>query len=296
MSFEENRGPSNHNHQKKIAVINDISGFGRCSIVVALPIISALKVQCCPIPTSILSNHTGFDSYYFKDCTDFMEDYIREWDKLGLRFDGICSGFLGSAQQIHIVKDFISRFRMERSVVIVDPVMGDYGKTYDTYTEEMCHEMRQLVTCADIITPNLTEACILADIPYRKGAWKKDEIRELARKLLDMGPKKVVITGIVKGDYITNYCWDGIRAELNPEYKGHFIRNHMIGTTRSGTGDIFAAIIAADAVNGIPFKKSVKRASKFVRHCIIKSIELNIPVTDGVCFEEVLPDLYIYDY
>ena len=130
-----------HNNQKKIAVINDISGFGRCSIAVAMPIISAMKIQCCPVPTSIFSNHTGFPEYFFDDYTEKMPEYIAQWKKLGLEFEGITSGFLGSREQIGIVRNFIRDFRTERTTVIVDPVMGDYGKPYATYTSELCQEM-----------------------------------------------------------------------------------------------------------------------------------------------------------
>ncbi len=273
-----------HNNQKKIAIINDFSGFGRCSIVVSLPIISALKVQCCAVPTSIFSNHTGFKEYFFDDYTDKMEAYIDNWKKLGLEFDGIATGFLGSREQIEIVKRFIEDFRTEKTMVIVDPVMGDYGKPYATYTKSMCEEMRQLVSYADILTPNLTEACILTETEYKSDKFKLKDIRAIAEKLKEQGPKKIVITGIVQGEYIANYICD-------EENEGKFLRTHKVGTERSGTGDIFASIISADAVNGVPFEKSVKKASNFVKKCIIKSIEMDIPQTDGVCFEELLTTL-----
>lgn len=269
-----------HNHQKKIAVINDFSGFGRCSISVALPVISMLRIQCCPLPTSIFSNHTGFPSYFFDDYTAKMPAYIAQWKELGLQFDGICTGFLGSKEQIRIVTDFFKDFKTEKNLVIVDPVMGDYGKTYSTYTPDMCLEMKKLVSYADILTPNVTEACILTDTPYQEKFRLKD-YESMALSLSKQGPQKIVITGIVQGDFIANYCFE----EGQPP---KIIRSHKVGTQRSGTGDIFAAIIAADAVNGVPFRDSVKKASRFIKKCILKSIELDIPLTDGVCFEEVL--------
>ena len=177
------------NKQKKIAIINDMSGFGRCSIAVELPIISHMKVQCCPVPTSIFSNHTAYDSFFFEDFTEQMIPYIEEWKKLGLTFDGICSGFLGSARQIEIVQNFFKYFKSENTIVILDPIMGDDGIPYTTYTEELCQKMKHLVPYADIITPNLTEACILTDTPYKK-KWKLNELAELTRKLEEMGPKK----------------------------------------------------------------------------------------------------------
>lgn len=272
-----------HNNQKKIAVINDFSGFGRCSIAVALPILSVMKIQCCPLPTSIFSNHTGFPSYFFEDYTDRMIPYMQEWKKLDLRFKGICSGFLGSKEQIGIVKKFFREFKTEDTQIIVDPVMGDYGKPYPTYTSEMCGEMKKLVEFADILTPNLTEACVLTDTPY-KDKWKISEINEMAEKIHHKGPKKIAVTGIVQGDFIANFCYE---AGKEPK----ILRTHRVGTQRSGTGDIFAAVIAADAVNGVPFQRSVKKASNFIKKCIIRSEELAIPLTDGVCFEEVLGEL-----
>lgn len=270
--------------QKKLAVINDISGFGRCSITVSLPIVSYLGVQCCPVPTSIFSNHTGYPQFFFDDYTDRMPEYINNWKKLGLTFEGIATGFLGSARQIQIVKKFIKEFSKENTQIIIDPVMGDYGKLYPTYTEELCQEMKKLVSLADIVTPNLTECCKLTDMSYKDTGWKKKELYNMAEQLSKQGPEKVVITGIRQGEFIANYIY-----EKGKEPK--MIRTHRVGTERSGTGDVFAAVIAADSINGVPFDKSVKKASGFVKKCILKSIELDIPRTDGVCFEEILYQL-----
>ena len=151
---------TDHNRQNKIAVINDISGFGRCSIAVSLPIISQMKIQCCPVPTSVFSNHTGFKNFFFDDYTDKMLEYTDNWKQLGLKFNGILTGFLGSARQIEIVSDIICSFRSENTIVIIDPVMGDNGKPYPTYTEDMCHRMRELIKHADIITPNFAASSI----------------------------------------------------------------------------------------------------------------------------------------
>ncbi|WP_035401371.1 pyridoxamine kinase [Faecalitalea cylindroides] len=274
-----------HNNQKKIAVINDFSGFGRCSIAVALPIISTLKIQCCPLPTSIFSNHTGFDSFFFDDYTDKMPLYINEWKKLGLQFDGITSGFLGSKKQIEIVTQFFKDFKTKENIIIVDPVMGDYGKIYATYTKEMCEEMKELVQYADIITPNITELCILTDTPYQE-KWKISELEKMTEGLAEKGPEKIVVTGIVQKEFIANFCYEKGKSPK-------ILRCHRVGTQRSGTGDVFSSIIAADAVNQVPFDKSVKKASNFIKKCILKSIEMDIPVTDGVCFEELLQTLKV---
>lgn len=274
-----------HNNQKKIAVINDFSGFGRCSIAVALPIISTLKIQCCPLPTSIFSNHTGFDSFFFDDYTDKMPLYINEWKKLGLQFDGITSGFLGSKKQIEIVTQFFKDFKTKENIIIVDPVMGDYGKIYATYTKEMCEEMKKLVQYADIITPNITELCILTDTPYQE-KWKISELEKMTEELAEKGPEKIVVTGIVQKEFIANFCYERGKSPK-------ILRCHRVGTQRSGTGDVFSSIIAADAINQVPFDKSVKKASNFIKKCILKSIEMDIPVTDGVCFEELLQTLKV---
>ena len=178
-----------------------------------------------------------------------MRPYIAEWRKLDLHFNGICTGFLGSEAQIGIVGDFLQEFGGEGTIVLIDPVMGDYGKPYPTYTMEMCLEMKKLVHYADILTPNLTEACILTDTPYKE-KWRVAEIEQMAEVLSRMGPGKVVITGIPQGCFVANLCY-----EKGKECK--VLRTHRIGTSRSGTGDIFSAILAADAVNGVSFEESV---------------------------------------
>lgn len=274
-----------HNRQKKIAVINDMTGFGRCSLAVSLPIISKLKVQCCALPTSIFSNHTGFSSYYSSDYTPHFEAYAGEWKKLGLHFRGIATGYLGSREQFRLVGHFLDEFRTKHTIVAVDPVMGDNGRRYNGYTEAMCAEMKTLVKKADIITPNLTEACMLTDTPYHPTRWHMKELNEILEKLSAMGPEKVVITGIPQGAFLANLCMcDGRRLHLTRQYR--------VGEQRSGTGDVFASIIIADAVNGVDFETSVRKASRFVKKCIMKSIELGIPTTDGVAFEEVLDSLH----
>ncbi len=267
--------------QKKIAVINDIAGFGRCAISVALPVISYLGVQCCPVPTSIFSNNTAYPDYFYDDYTDRMQEYIDQWKKIGLRFDGIATGFLGSVRQMRIVRDFIRDFRGKNTKVIVDPIMGDQGRLYVTYNDELCGEMKRLTELADIVTPNLTECCKLTDVSYKSEGWHEDELRHMAEMLAARGPKCVVITGIEQGGYIANYVYEQGRA---PQW----VRTRKAGTQRCGTGDVFSSVIAADSVNGVPFDKSVRKAADFVKKCIVKSVELDIPPNDGVCFEEVL--------
>ncbi len=273
-----------HNKQKKIAVINDISGFGRCSASVSLPVISHMRVQACLLPTSIFSNHTGFASYYYEDFTDKMLQYMGEWKKLDLRFEGIASGFLGSAEQIEIVQEFIHQFRDERTQVIIDPVMGENGKSYPTYSEEMCDKMKHLVEYADILTPNVTEACMLTGMPFKEKDWQRKELLEMMARLRGLGAKKIVVSGLDSGQFISNAV-----SEVPGECK--LLRQKRVGKVRSGTGDIFASIIAADCVNGVDFETSVCKAAAFVQECIRVTERFDIPETDGVCFEEVLHKL-----
>lgn len=270
-----------HNNQKKIAVINDYSGFGRCSIAVAMPLISYMGIQCCPVPTSIFSNHTGFPEFFFDDYTDKMQEYIDNWKKLDLHFSGIMTGFLGSKEQIDIVKKFIEDFRDDNTTIIVDPAMGENGKPYPTYTGEMCNEMKKLAEYADIITPNVTECCMLTDTEYKAEGWTKAELYDMAEKLLSYGVKKIVISGVHMGRYIGN-----VIGEKGRQPK--IIKHEKSGDYRSGTGDIYAAIIASDSINGVDFESSVRKAGNFVKKAITATEKLDIPKTDGLAFEEVL--------
>lgn len=271
---------------KKIAIINDISGYGRCSTSVILPIVSHLGVQGCAVPTAIFSNHTGFPSFFCKDFTEYMPAYIREWKKLDLQFDGIMTGFLGSARQISIVEDFIQQFRSENTRVLVDPVMGDNGRIYPTYTEKLCRDMRRLIAYADIITPNLTEACFLTGTRYHESGWRKKELETMAQRLLDMGAHQLVITGIqMGGGTIGNV----IASQGSDEVI--YQRQLQVEQTRSGTGDVFASVLGADAVNGVDFPVSCRRASRFVRQCLIETIKGTEATNTGIDFESQLYNL-----
>lgn len=212
-----------------------------------------------------------------------MHEHIDEWRKLNLQFRGICTGFLGSAEQISIVRDFIDEFGGDGCVTLVDPVMGDEGKAYGTYTPEMCERMAELVAHADIITPNITEACILANVDYDPH-MSFDDAFSLAQKLCDMGPSKVVVTGVEHGSSMSNVCFE--RGG-----KPFTVTGEKLGEQRSGTGDVFSAIIAADAVNEVPFRKSIEKATRFAHDCVQASIDLGIPRTDGLAFEEKLHTL-----
>lgn len=272
-----------HNQQKKIAVINDFCGFGRCSLTVSLPIISALKVQCCPVPTSVFSNHTAYDSFFYTDYTAYMDAYVEEWKKLGLTFDGILTGFLGSPEQTEIVRHFLEYFKKDGTVTVVDPVMGDEGSLYATYSPELAKQMKRLLPYADILTPNLTEACILTDTVYRPD-MSKNELAALCKKLSALGPKKIVISGLECEERLINFVYEEGKKPME-------IAGPKIGPCRAGTGDVFSSIIAADAVNGVAFADSVRHAAVFIAKVLRRAVELDIPKTDGVCFEEFLTEI-----
>ena len=272
-----------HNHQKKIAVINDFCGFGRCSISVSLPIISAMKIQCCPLPTSIFSNHTGYESYYRTDYTEHMNAYMDEWEKLDLHFNGILTGYLASPEQIDIVKHFIGRFKRNGTVTVVDPVMGDDGRLYPAYSPILAERMRSLISYADILTPNLTEACILTDTEYRED-MREEELFALCKRLTKLGPKRIVISGLECDGDLENYVYEeGKEPSL--------IREHKVGPCRAGTGDVFSSMIAADAVNGKSLVEAVTHASAFIAKVLRRTVELDIPKADGICFEEFLSEI-----
>ena len=266
--------------QKRIAVVNDFSGFGRCSLTVSIPIISASGIQCCALPTAVLSNHTGYEDYFFDDYTDKIKPYYMKWEKLGLGFDGIYTGFLGSERQVDIIADFLRRFTGEKTVRIIDPVMGDNGRTYATLTGSLCRRLRHLAEKADILTPNVTEACILTSTPYCD-APDSAVITEMGRRLRRAGSRNVIITGVNDGNTISNYIF-----QENGKFSVQ--TSPALGSARAGTGDVFASVIAADAVNGLSLEESVSRAAGFVSKAIEISEKRGIPEQDGLCFEDLL--------
>lgn len=277
---------------KKLAVINDIAGYGRCSLTVALPIISAMKVQACPVPTSYFSNHMGFSSYFSKDLSDNLNDYLLQWEKLNLLFNGIYCGYLNSIEQMKIITSFIlfqKKSTENNCKVIIDPVMGDHGTPYKSITSLFCDSMKYFIKYADILTPNLTEACILTDTSYILHPTE-EELFSIANKLQMMGAGKIVITGIPT--FLSDTNLNGIANYIfESETVNQLIKGEICGENRPGTGDLFASIVASDSVNSMNFLESVKRAADFVRLCTKVSHELNIPAEQGVCFENFLSKL-----
>ncbi|MEF9938714.1 MAG: pyridoxamine kinase [Clostridium sp.] len=272
------------NTLKKIAMINDISGYGRCALTAAIPVISALKVQCCPVLTAILSNHAGYSSCFFDDYTDQMIPYIDEWKKHDFKFDGIMTGFMASYEQVKIVTDFIHHFKSDKTQLLVDPVMGDHGVPYRVCSAQLCDGFRELIPYADVITPNLTEGCLLTDTPYKETGWSKRKLTDLTYKLLLMGAGAVVLTGVVKGNLIINVIHERGKEPI-------FQTAHYVDAPHHGTGDVFSAVIGASLVKGVPLEEAVRRAAAFTRKCVERSEELKIPEKEGLCLEECLPYL-----
>ncbi len=271
--------------QKKIALINDVTGFGRCSIAVMAPIVSAMKIQAVTVPTAVLSAHTQFPEYYFDDYTSKMRDYIQTYKDLNLSFDAIASGFLGSEEQVDIVIDFFKTFKKSGTFTLVDPVMGDYGRLYETYTPSLCEKMKALVHYADILTPNLTELCTLTDVKYRTEGFSDVELADMCRKLVEQGPEHIVITGIpYNSKQIMNYVYS--KGE-----EPRIVMVDRIGGDRSGTGDVISSIIAGMYLNGHDFYESVKKAADFVSKCLRYCEDNNVPTHWGLCFEMYLRDL-----
>jgi len=273
----------------RVAAIHDISGFGRCSMTIVLPVLAAMGMQCCPLPTAYLSAHTAFpasDKATFTDLTGQMEGTTRHWEELGAAFHGIYSGFLGSAEQIDILSRFVDRFRTPDTLVVVDPVMGDYGVAYRTYTPEMCARMGSLAAKADIITPNLTEAALLLGEPYRSVPTDEAGMREWLSRLSMDGKRSVVITG----------------ASFRPGQVGAAVLDRGSGTASfafapqepgqfPGTGDLFTSVLTGSVLQGHTLADAAARAVDFVGRCAHSTIAGKAPVLEGVQFEPLLGEL-----
>jgi len=268
----------------RVAAIHDMSGFGRCSLTVAIPVLSAMGLQCCPLPTAFLSTHTGgFEGFSFLDMTDEMPRAAEHWKTLDLGFRCIYSGFLGSERQIRIVSDFIRDFRGADTVVVVDPVMGDHGKLYQTYTPAMCEGMVHLAEQADVIVPNLTEAALLMGVPYEALPEGENGCREIVEKLSLDGRRSVVLTGASTAPDLTGaMCFDAKTGRTKS------VQVRRVPREFYGTGDVFASVLAGALVKEQSLPTAVRQAVDFVRACAEQTAEQNLPIREGVDFEPLL--------
>ena len=277
---------------KRIAVINDLSGLGKCSLTAAIPVLSVMGVQACPLPTAILSNQTGYESYYYDDYTKHIDAYTDEWTKRGLTLDGIYTGFLGSELQAEKILRFIDTFQKPDTLLLVDPVMGDSGQTYDIYTETFGVQMKRLVQRADVITPNLTELCILTDTDYHSLTSQShssdylDTVASIGRRLLSLGIKTVIITGILyKAPTDTETRYYNLVLEENAVTP---VSSAIHGGSYSGTGDLLASVVCAGMVRGDSALESVRRGVHFLETALKETAEEQIPKNDGINFEPYL--------
>lgn len=268
----------------RIAAIHDLSCFGRCSLTIALPVLSAMGCQCCPLPTALLSAHTGFPGNTFLDLTAEMGRIAEHWAAMDLQFDAIYSGFLGSADQVDTVARFFDTFKKSDTAVIVDPVMGDHGTAYRTCTPELCRGMRVLAENSDVITPNLTEAALLLDRPYEE--IQRIDAYEVVRRLSVGGRRSVVLTGYSSEPGQTGVlCFDRDSGESKA------VQTPREPQDFSGTGDLFASVLAGGVARGVPLFQAAQAAADFVRDCIARTLAEELTEQDGVDFEPLLGQL-----
>ena len=268
----------------RIAAIHDLSCFGRCSLTIALPVLSAMGCQCCPLPTALLSAHTGFPGNTFLDLAAEMGRIAEHWAAMDLQFDAIYSGFLGSADQVDTVARFFDTFKKSDTAVIVDPVMGDHGTAYRTCTPELCRGMRVLAENSDVITPNLTEAALLLDRPYEE--IRQSDAYEVVRRLSLGGRRSVVLTGYSSESGQTGaLCFDRDSGESKA------VQTPREPQDFSGTGDLFARVLAGGVARGVPLFQAAQAAADFVRDCIARTLAEGLTEQDGVDFEPLLGQL-----
>lgn len=275
------------NVQKRVVTINDISGVGRCSVTVACPILSAAGIETSVLPTALLSTHTGgFVGYSFLDLTDEMSSIINHWKTLGLKFDCIYSGYLGSAAQVQTVNGFIDSFKSEDTLVLVDPVMGDAGRFYAGINDEYINGMKALCSRADIVVPNITEAAFLLGGDYTEGPYTRKYIMDMLKKLTDTGCKKAVLTGVY-------FDKDSVGAASYDRETGVFdvATAPRIEGFYHGTGDVFASALLASLLNNKTLAEATRIAVDFTEDSIIKTRNAGTDTRFGVNFEQTIPSL-----
>ncbi len=280
---------------KRIVTIQDISCFGKCSSTVALPLISAMGVETCVIPTAVLSTHTGgYTGYTFRDLTADIPNITAHWHSLGLHFDGIYTGYLGSREQIQMMMDFFDQFKAEDTTIVVDPVLGDAGKLYAGFTKDFATEMRRLCQKADVIVPNLTEVSMLLDLPYPE-SYTHTDIQNYLRALTELGCNTAVITGIRNGDK-----QHGAVAYDKKTDKFYSVFREHVPEQMHGTGDIFASVLSGALVRGASISQALSIAVNFTSDAIAVTLEDDTHQPNGnsgwydVAFEACIGKLVAY--
>ncbi len=269
---------------KRVAAIHDLAGIGRCSLTAIIPVISAMGIQCCPVPTAILSTHTGgYTGFSFLDMTDELKKYIAHWKELNEKFDAIYTGFLGSAAQISLVNDFITDFNHDSCLLMVDPVLGDNGKAYATCDAVLCGKMCELAKRAYIMTPNLTEAAILLGKDYNSAPSDEEGLEKWLRQLSALGPEQIVLTGLNNGpDKLTVAVYDRSVGSAQ------FLYGERVGGDYPGTGDIFTSVLLGGLLNGNTLSDSARKAMDFVRDCVKYTYDMKTTVREGLLLEPML--------
>ena len=272
---------------RRIAAIHDLSGIGRTSLMAVIPILSTMGFNVCPLPTAILSNHSQYPDFSFLDLTEEMPRIIDQWEKLGVTFDAIYTGYMGSPRQIEIVCGFIERFRTADTLVVVDPVLGDNGHLYSKMTQEMVEEMRRLACRADVLTPNLTEAFALLDRPYKTDCTT-EELKDLIVELSEMGPDTVIITGVpVPGQSgLTS-----VIARSKSDLRTWKVTCPYLPAHYPGTGDSFTSVITGSLLQGDSLPIALDRAAQFILQGIRSTFGYRMDNRDGILLERVLPNL-----
>lgn len=277
---------------KKVAVIQDLSSFGKCSLTAAIPVLSVMGVQACPLPTAILSAQTDYPSFFYEDLTSKMQFYEDEWSKLDVTFDGIQTGFVTGREQINNIFRFLDKFYKKETLLLVDPVMGDVGEAYKLFTNEMLERMKELVRCADVITPNVTECCLLTGLSYEKLENYTDEqdylkaLEEVGHTLQNETGAQLIITGVnppsadAEMECIGNLYLDGERT--------YYRAMPYNGKSYSGTGDLFASVMMGSMMRGADLEKSIQLAEEFLSAAISDTFLEQTPEVAGVNFEKYL--------
>ncbi|WP_434777871.1 pyridoxamine kinase [Neisseria sp. Ec49-e6-T10] len=271
--------------QKRVAAIHDISCFGRCSLTVALPILSAAGIETSVIPTAVLSTHTGgIEGYTFRDLTDDILPIVAHWKSLNLQFNGVYTGYLGSTEQISIVSQvFDSLKNDEQTLVFIDPVMADHGQLYNNFSEDYPKQMAKLCEKADMVIPNMTEAAFLLGEPYQEGPYTQDYIEQLLKKLSALGPKTIFLTGVSfheqeLGAAAYEVKTGKISYAFAPKIEGHF----------HGTGDVFASALLAAIMKNKSLEDALNIAVQFTVQSIQRTKIAQTDIRFGVNFEEGL--------
>lgn len=270
---------------KKILTIQDISCFGKCSTTIALPVISAMGVETVILPTAVLSTHTMFKNFTVKDLTDQLLPIAEHWKSEGITFDAIYTGYLGSAEEIEIVKQIFRMFKTEDTMIFIDPVMADNGKLYPAFDEAYAALNAGLCAEADIIVPNITEACFMTGTEYKE-VYDEAYILDLLHKLAALGAKTVVLTGVSLSAGKT-----GVYGMYTETGRTFYYQNDRIDASYHGTGDLFSSVAVGAAVQGMPLEKALQIAADYTA----KTIEVTLENPDkpwyGVDFEATLPEL-----